>query len=117
MAPSSLNEAHGSNARDEALVTIILQNVPDGGVVYVDDESIEGTILRLDQNGVVREVRVDLPYHEPWRRVISPQIDRTYSVKLVPIDEDDSKGKARGGFAKDRVGAKRENKRRTHQHH
>ncbi len=75
-----------AGADQEDIVTISLAEVPEGARISLDGAPVEGTELRLPRSGALREVRVELAEHRPWRQMITPDRDRTFLVRLERED-------------------------------
>ncbi len=67
----------------EDLVTLTLLNVPEEAEVRLDGAQVDSSVLKIQRSSRLREIQVDLPGHEPWRRMIAADENREYTVELV----------------------------------
>lgn len=72
---------------DEEVVTITLNDVPDGAIVFLDGVRVDRNVLRRPRDPVLVEVRVEVSGDGEWRRMVSFDEDASISVELEPIDE------------------------------
>ncbi len=94
-------------AAEEVAITLV--GVPDGARVFLDDELIEGTILRATPSSITRAVRVELADHQPWRRTVVFTRDTSLPVSLEPSEE---RAAEREAQPSDEPAASRRSKRR-----
>lgn len=83
-----VEEAQPVPPAEETVVTITLAGVPEGAQVFLDGALVEGTTLPLPRSAALREVRVELAGHRPWRRMVAPGDDQTVEVALVVLEDD-----------------------------
>lgn len=67
---------------ESALVTITLDEVPEGARVFLDETPVEGTELHLKRSAEMRKIKVTLEGRAPWERLVSPNEDRRLKVAL-----------------------------------
>jgi serine/threonine-protein kinase len=70
---------------DYEVVTISLSGVPDDAKVWLDGAEVDGTSLRIRRSQVLRQIEVRIPGRAEWKRMITPDQDRHYSVEISPL--------------------------------
>ncbi len=64
-------------------ITVSLRNVPGNAQVFVDDQPVQGSVLRLARDGRNRVIKVTAPGMVPWQAVHHASADASYEVALV----------------------------------
>lgn len=107
----------GSHDRGPARpITITLEHLPSEARVLYDGAEVSGSVLHLERSSVMRELRVELIGHEPWRRMVTAEQNQSFEVDFVRIAAPDAGAtkakRPRSGRVKRTKGAAPEKRRK-----